>query len=137
MKIITLFLLVILFSSASALDSKWESMIIGKILKSLSQNKKIIIYTQDKNIIKLTDEISKIDITDDCEQANFILSDVDKSCNKPMILFNYHDYKKTPDAIGVFFWQKGRPTIRFSKQRLNNFGLQVRGEMSKFVSTKN
>jgi hypothetical protein len=120
-----------------ASDSKWEGMIIAKMLKSLSKNKRTTIYTQDKDIIKLTNEIRNIDITNDCKKADFVLSSIDKSCNKPMILFNYHQYKNTPDAIGVFFWQKGRPTIRFSKKRLNDFGLQVRGKLSKFVSTKN
>jgi hypothetical protein len=123
-------------SDLTASSSKWEGIIIEQMLKSLSKNKKITIYTKDENLRKLAKHNSDIQINSDCTKADFILADTKESCHKPTIVFDYYKYRKTPEAVGVFFWQKGRPTIRFSKKRLNNFGLKVTGELSKFVSTR-
>jgi hypothetical protein len=130
--------LISLSTIVSGTDSHWEKMIIEKILQSVSNQKDIGIYTQDENILKIVKTINNIHVVKSCEKADFVLSKLDNrsSCHKPVLLFSYNEYIHTPDAIGVFFWQKGRPTIRFSSQRLKNFGLHIDGELSKFVTTK-
>jgi len=133
-----IFLLISLSTIVSGADSHWEKMIIEKILQSVSNQKELTIYTQDEEILKIVKTINNIHMVHSCQKADFVLSTLDNtsSCHKPVLLFSYNEYKHTPDAIGVFFWQKGRPTIRFSSQRLKNFGLHVDGELSKFVTAK-
>jgi len=129
----------IVSSNMAASDSQWEAMIIEKMLLSMTGDKNTTIYTQDKQLKSIVNKLAKINMTDDCEKADFILSDIasNKSCKKPEIVFNYRKYRNKTNAIGVFFWQKGRPTIRFSPKRLKYFGLHVSGELSKFVSSYN
>ncbi len=105
----------------------------------MTDKKEITIYFQDTYLEKIYQDMDRVHRTDDCEKADFVLAHegVKKSCKKPEIIFNYDEFKDNPDAVGVFFWQKGRPTIRFSSKRLQQFGLQVKGELSKFVSSKN
>ena len=139
MKTLTLFLLIILTVDISASDSHWEALILKKMLNSMSKKSEITVYTHDMHLEDIAVAGEKISMVNKCEKADFVLSDIDiqKSCKKPIIVFNYEKYLKIPRAVGVFFWQKGRPTIRFSKKRLEHFKLHVSGELSKFVSTRN
>ena len=139
MKTVTLFLLLILSSNISASDSHWEALILEKMLASMTHKKEITIYSQDKHLEKIYQDMDRVRRTDDCEKADFVLAHVGvkTSCKKPEIVFHYGNYRANANAVGLFFWQKGRPTIRFSSKRLQQFGLQVKGELSKFVSSKN
>ena len=123
-----------------ATDSHWEGVILEKILFSISKKERVVVYTEDKKVESIVKKIKTIVISKDCRDADFILSDLGKlnsSCQKPEIVFDYSIYRKNSNAVCVFFWQKGRPTIRFSEKRLQSFGLEVNGELSKFVSSKN
>ncbi len=139
MKTITLFLLLVLSNNLTASDRHWEALILEKMLTSMAAKKEIKIYVQDKGLDQVCTEMNSISKINDCDQADFILAGkgLSESCKKPEIVFNYDTFKNDPYAVGVFFWQKGRPTIRFSSKRLQKFGLQVGGELAKFVSSKN
>ncbi len=133
-----IFALLFITTIVQAENSQWEKLIIEKMLTSLSHQPKVNVYTDDTKLkAKLALE-NHIHFTQSCVDADFILSTLsDKpKCNKPKIVFNYREYLHSPKAIAVFFWQKGRPTIRFSSKRLHQFGLNVTGELSKFVSSK-
>ncbi|QOP46477.1 hypothetical protein [Sulfurimonas paralvinellae] len=139
MKTFTLFLLMLLVVDVSASDSHWEALIIKKMLEGMSTKSEIRVYSHDTHLEHIAADSEKIFVVKNCEKADFVLSDkgIQKSCKKPIIVFSYEKYLKDPKAVGVFFWQKGRPTIRFSSKRLQQFGLQVKGELLKFVSTRN
>ena len=133
-------LILIFFSTIiSGADSHWEGLIVEKILLSISHNRDLNVYSQDKHVVELLKNIKKVHLTKNCGEADIVLSNLhyNERCHKPEIVFNYSKYKDRPEAIGVFFWQKGRPTIRFSEQRLKEFGLHIDGEMAKFVTAKN
>jgi len=140
LKTILLFFIIPL-SFLFASDTEWEALILEKMLESVSTKKSIVkVYTDDKILATELQKDKSFTVTDKCDECDFIVIKEPwkiNGCNKPEIVFDYHSYKKTPDAIGVFFWQKGRPTIRFSAQRLGRFGLKVNGELKKFVSQKN
>ena len=128
-----------LFNNLLASDIKWESLILEKMLTSMSSKNKVLIYTKSPKMKKIVERLinTKVRVTNNCKRADFALlaKDEKKTCDKPEIVFNYRGYMHDEDAVGVFFWQKGRPTIRFSLKRLAHFNLQVRGELSKFVSS--
>ena len=139
MKTFILLFILTLFSHLLASDSHWEGAIVGKMLQSMTKVKKPVVCSKGTHLNKVIKDMQDVRLTDDCEKADFVLSDTEelnKSCKKPKIVFNYSDYRSCSNAVAVFFWQKGRPTIRFSSKRLRHFGLEVKGELSKFVSSK-
>ena len=126
-----------MFSSLVASDSHWESVIIEKMLLSMSTEKTVTIYSKSEHIHDILNSLDDIHFVKDCQKADFVLLDekeIDESCTKPEIVFNYGKYHNNINAVGVFFWQKGRPTIRFSEKHLHAYGLAVKGELSKYVS---
>ncbi len=133
-----IFILLFITTLVQAENSQWETLIIEKILTSLSHQAEYHVYTDDMKLKARLALVNHIHFTKSCTDADFILSTLSNKpkCNKPIIVFNYREYLNSSKAIGVFFWQKGRPTIRFSSRRLHKFGLNVTGELSKFVSAK-
>jgi len=136
LKFFTLFLLLVLLTDLSAFDSHWETLIVEKMLHSMLDKKEIAVYSKNKDICQIIVSANKIHLVNSCQKADFVLSayGIAKLCDKPLIVFQYNKYIQNKNAVGVFFWQKGRPTIRFSKKRLEYFKLHVNGELSKFVS---
>ena len=139
MKTLILLIILTIFSHLLASDSHWEGAIVEKMLQSMSKDKKPVICSKGTHLNNVIKSMENVQVTDDCKKADFVLADkelVNKSCKRPKIVFSYSDYRNCSNAVGVFFWQKGRPTIRFSSKRLRHFGLEVKGELSKFVSSK-
>jgi len=136
LKIFVFLLSLLLFDTLFASNNEWEELILQKMLHSISKSKNIAVYSKDKSLMHEFKNSDSIRSVASCQNCDFILAkdDVNSSCHKPTIVFSYYEYLNTPTAVGVFFWQKGRPTIRFSAKRLKHFDLQVRGELSKFVS---
>jgi len=136
LKIFVFLISLLCFSTLAASNSEWEGLILTKILHSISKSQIILVYSSDKSLTNEFKNSDSIEIVKNCKKCDFILAKdaTVTSCKKPTIVFSYYAYLHTPNAIGVFFWQKGRPTIRFSAKRLKYFGLQVKGELSKFVS---
>ena len=133
-----LFLLLVLSNTIAASDIEWEALIVEKMLTSMATEKEIKVYAQEKRLDQVCKEMHNVSKIDNCNKADFVLvgKELPESCKKPEIVFDYNTFKKDSNAVGVFFWQKGRPTIRFSSKRLKQFGLQVEGELAKFVSSK-
>jgi len=138
----TIILLVSILAAVNlfASESEWEGAILKKMLESMSKSAVISVYTKDKTLQKEFQNSYAFHMVQDCKKSDFVLvrksEDLNQTCNKPTIVFDYYTYLQTPNAVGVFFWQKGRPTIRFSQKRLQSFDLKVHGELLKFVSTK-
>lgn len=139
MKALTLLLAFVISTVVLASDLQWESLILEKMLHSMSKEKRVLVYADNPEMKQIVEMLKDTNIapTDRCEDADFILvAKGDKNvCDKPEIVFNYASFLHDPNAVGVFFWQKGRPTIRFSAQRLKRYGLHIEGELSKFVSS--
>ncbi len=117
-------------------NTQWKQVIIEKILHGIAKNGITKVYTEDKNLKKLIENLGEIGLVDNCNDATYVLASLpkNKKCKKPEIVFDYHNYKVNKNAIGAFFWQKGRPTILFSQKRLKKFNIKIRGEVAKFVS---
>ncbi len=128
----------ILSSIAYSGNLKWEKLIVLNILISMSKEAKTTVYTSSNTLKKILCNTDVLKFVQNCEKADFVLSseNENKKCKKPELVFKYTNYIKNPYAVAVFFWQKGRPTIRFSKQRLKKFGIKIHGELSKFESEK-
>jgi hypothetical protein len=122
-----------------ASQEEWEGEILKSILHSMKKKPTIAVYTPNPNIQKILEGLDSIILLKRCDDADFVLlkKKREKICKKPAVVCDYELYVEDHNAVAVFFWQKGRPTIRFSSKRLKRFGLKVDGELEKFVSTKN
>ncbi len=117
----------ILFSASS------ESKIISLIFNSLFKGKEILIYTNSKEKQKIITEAGFI-YTYSCKEASIAyISDYSEECkNKPFFTDNYRSFKENPNAIGAFYWKKGRPNILFLKPRLKSFNLKLPNQLVKY-----
>ena len=134
-----LILIIFSFSNIRAYEENWDQVIIERMLSSVSPKTTINVYVEDLKLKKLLETSKIFTLKDNCSEADFTLLSTnreDTQCDKPALVFNFREFRSSPNAIAVFFWQKGRPTIRFSSKRLSHYGLHVRGELVKFVSTK-
>jgi len=139
LKILLVFITIIYsFTNINANEENWNRIIIERILSSVSSKTNIDVYVEDSKLKKLLETSKIFTFKEHCSEADFIfLSFKYKSeCDKPAIVFNFKEFRNTSNAIAVFFWQKGRPTIRFSSKRLIHYNLHVSGELVKFVSTR-
>lgn len=123
---------IFLFVSVSFSTSS-ESKIIGLIFHSLFNSKTILIYTNSKEKKEIITEAGFL-YTDSCKEATIAyLSDYSKECkNKPFFTDNYNSFKENPNAIGAFYWKKGRPNILFLEPRLKSFNLKLPYELKKY-----
>jgi len=104
----------------------------------MSNDKIVNVYSESEHIHEVLNKLDDIHFVNDCKEADFVLLDeqeIEESCIKPEIVFSYAKYHHNEYAVGVFFWQKGRPTMRFSAKHLQAYGLVVKGELSKYVSS--
>lgn len=130
MRKIILFLMI--FTISLFADSS-ESKIIKLIFDSLFQNEKISIFVD-------TDEKSKIvieagfELAISCSKADIIYSSENSNICPQKAIFtdNYEIFKENQNAIGAFYWSKGRPNIMFDSQRLKNFNLQLPETLKKY-----
>lgn len=140
MKTILLLLITGLLVQANGIHGNLDGdrIIIEKMLGSIQNSKKIKVYIQDENFVNIIKKSKILIRVKSCEEADFTLLNEGSliECKRPSIVFNFREFRASSNAIGVFFWQKGRPTIRFSLNRLNHYNLKVTGELEKFVSQK-
>ncbi len=138
MKSLSGILFLALLFLAQANDTSWNRLILEKIVTAVIPETPVKLYTQEHELIESLTDSRAVALQSKCSHANIVLrgSASQEQCGKPAIVFSYSDFIAMNDAVGVFYWQKGRPTIRFSQKRLEKFGLNINGEMSKFVSNR-
>jgi hypothetical protein len=115
----------------NTVEEKIYSLIIHTLYPA-----KVKVYAdtpQKKEILK---NISKIELVEAPDLADFLL--LEHKLRKPVqgVIFttSYHllqTYKN--QAIGGFFWQKGRPNILFLKQNLQKHHIKLPPSMQEYV----
>jgi len=97
------------------------------------------VYTEDEKIKTLLIQIPGIDVLPSCTDATLIIDTKHNivkgnECEAiPRLSNDYRLMVRKKDEIGAFFWMKGRPTIIFSKPRLQRFGLTVAPELQDYL----
>jgi len=127
-------LFLVTLSSASDVD-EIENKIIMNMIRSLTDQTHITIYTDSQRIKNLL-RGNQIGFAASCKTANvaILASKSIKNCNNiPIITLKYALLKIYPSSVGSFFWQKGRPNIVFIESRLNNQNISISREFSAFV----
>ena len=72
-------------------------------------------------------------IVNSCEKADIVLGDV-KCPNKPQSVLDYDSFKQDKNAIGGFYWRKGRPQLRLRKNNLLKYKLFVSKEFKEYLN---
>lgn len=111
--------------------------IIDKISMELTKKEKVSVFTNDiRNlyIIKISKHLNR---EKDCQKADLVLTKEQKLplCNNNTLIFatDYLAFKKLPEAIGAFFYQKGRPNIVFRKEILAKHNIVLSKEFEKYI----
>jgi len=114
-----------------------EKKIYSHILHALYPEKAgIKVWSDDKNKEAILQKIPKVQLIKSPKDADFVLIQKDKDIHTNGVIFvtNYHmlqHYKK--DAIGGFYWQKGRPNILFLKPNLQKYKIRLPKDMQEYI----
>lgn len=125
-KVVLLFLInIIVFASQADVEFK----IYTTIINSLFPNKNIVYVWCDSNDLNFLDKSQKIVIIPDIKKADILI--ISHQLSQPEIdkIIFTRDYKLLKkykeNAVGGFYWQKGRPNILFLKRNLQKFHLEL------------
>jgi len=130
--IILIFTITSLFS-----NQNYELKLYEKILPAIFKKDHLKIYVdaQQKNIIKNSDIFT---IVSDCNDALFLIGKkfgyLDMKClSKPLFSTSYKSFNNQENSFGAFYWRKGRPQIKFKKNVLLRYNLQLPDSLKRFV----
>ena len=97
-------------------------------------NKPVIYLFVDKN--KKEFKNSKVlKIVNNCKKADLVLLyDINnlKCKDKPLFVTSYIDFKNS-NAIGAFYWRKGRPQLILNKKIIESYNLHLDKSLLKYV----
>jgi len=110
-----------------------ESKIIQTIFSSMYNNEVLSVYAVDQKKIDILHE-AKLRVVKSCENATIAYISLERNAckKKPIFTDNYKTFKNSKNAIGAFYWSKGRPNIIFLQSRLKHFGLTLPQELKKY-----
>ncbi len=131
-------LILILFSTFISASNDISTKIVATLLKQLAGNKyKVWLNTHtDKNPITINKK--HLNIINNCEDASVLLlySDIsiDNKCkNKIILVLDYTLLHKYTNAVGAFYWKKGRPNIVFIRSRLKQHNIKLSESYDKYI----
>ena len=131
-KIIFLLLSTLLFANPTQSEKK----IFQTILKALFPQKSVIkIYTNHPNVDLLHSPSKDIYISSK-EDADILILEFDEPLHtdKPVFVRKYQLLKKYKNqAIGGFYWQKGRPNIIFLKNNLKKYNFTLPESFNTYI----
>ncbi|GAB6073368.1 hypothetical protein [Nautilia lithotrophica] len=127
MKIVLGIIISVVFISAQNIEIK----LFSKLFTSLFNKKVIYIYTENPKYKKLNSIFLKN--VNNCKKADIILGISKKCMNKPHFLLDYYNYIQDKNAIGAFYWRKGRPQLRLRKKIIQKYDLNILPEFKEFL----
>jgi len=70
-------------------------------------------------------------IVNSCKKAELVIGDF--KCNKPTFVLDYYEFKDNKNAIGAFYWRKGRPQLRFRKSNIDKYHLYISKDFEDYL----
>lgn len=113
-----------------------EHELIVKTLKLLSRHgKPLSVYEHNATV---TLGRSWEGLTRHCEKADLVygtlFESLMKECQKlPRFTTDYEVFLKDKNVIGAFYWRKGRPQLRFNKERCDDFEIHLPSELERYA----
>ena len=134
------YLIVILLISAINLTASIESVeqkIYASVLKALYGNdKRVAVWTDDQEKRVVLYHINNVKVVKDPQKADilFVYHNMDINSKKPIFVGSYRLLKHYKDqAIGGFYWQKGRPNLLFLGPNLQKLGMHVDKTLKQYI----
>jgi len=134
MKILLFHILLSLFLVA---NDNYELKLYEKVIPILLNSKIINIYT-DSNTKDTVKGSSIFYVKKNCLYVDLIIgkkiNNLDKSCeNIPIFATTYKAYLSSPNAIGVFYYRKGRPQLKLNSKTIKKFKLNLPQSLEKYA----
>ena len=101
--------------------------------------KRIKIYATDVRMQEILYRIPEVALAKRCSEATLVIdtkghrTDEHACMDIPHLTDDYRTLLKEKNAIGAFFWLKGRPTIIIAGPRLERYGLKVDAELQDYI----
>jgi hypothetical protein len=130
------FLVLFNFSIGLEREKELEVKIIEKISSDMLGKDRIRVYLVGYPQERIIRYGKKLIIATNCISADIVIvkEKMEISCKGKIILTtNYYLLLEYPDAVGAFYWKKGRPHIVFLKERLKKKGITLPYEYEKFI----
>ena len=132
-------LILLLCSVVLAVAGSSERQLFEDVLSTLFPKHTIVVVFADRDARALLAGSKRIRLVASCDDKVDVvigkrLEKMPASCRKfPFFAISYHGYKRAVDAIGGFYWRKGRPQLRLRKRGLEYFGLPVPEAYKKYL----
>jgi len=124
----SLIIVLILITNSFSSNENYELKLYEKILPNIFK-KDLLIYTDlsTKEILKYSDSLK---ITLNCIEADVLLGKGFKNLpvkcqDKPIFSTSYRSFTNNANAIGAFYWRKGRPQIKFKLDALIRYNIKL------------
>lgn len=129
--------LLLVFAFSTTFAQTPEQELIAKVFKLLTRDEKAIVVYENQPLISLKGSSFEL-LTHECNNAGLIYGSMFESlpavCAKlPHFAIDYEVFQKDKNAIGAFYWRKGRPQLRFSKERCATFNIILPPELAQYV----
>ena len=124
-----LFLIIFIFTAVFA--QNYEIKLFSQLFTVLFNKQPVYIYTENTKYKNIDSNFLKY--TDICEKADLVLDKSHYCKNKPTFLLDYYDYVNDKNAIGAFYWRKGRPQLRLRRQNLLKYNLNISPEFKDYM----
>jgi hypothetical protein len=129
--------LILILSPIYSSEIKTASKIMGKISSVLIKKENTSVLTNDARNEEIVSYSMKMKNISSCNNADMIIThtkDIPK-CDKEVLIFvtNYLAFKALPEAVGAFFYQKGRPNIIFREENLAKYNIVLPSEFNKYI----
>lgn len=114
-----------------------EQELIVKVFKFFSiKDVPIAVYEHNPSISLKGSSFTNL--VAECAQANVVYGSyfetLPKECRSlPRFTTEYELFQNDERVIGAFYWRKGRPQLRFSKERCERFDLFLPSELVRYV----
>ena len=132
-----IFTLIFISTTLIASSTDIEVKIINKISTALTNKKLIFVHTKDKKNLDIIFKSKVLRYSSVCDDANLVITDIKdiQRCSKNKLIFttDYLSFEALPNAVGAFFYEKGRPSIVFRKDILEKHKITLPDEFAKFI----
>jgi len=130
------FVLVSIFFSFAFAETPEQELIV-KVLKLLSTKNALVKVYEHNPAISLKGSTFTT-LSQRCDHADIIYGSnfetLPPSCKVlPRFATDYDVFQKDEQVIGAFYWRKGRPQLRFDKERCERFEIFLPEELVRYV----
>jgi hypothetical protein len=135
MKTVWIVLLATLLAEAG---NPYELKLYEKVLPMLFTQYPIRVYA-DETVRNTLLKSRKFVVVDRCDDSVAVLigksfPELPDICqDKPLFSTSYRTYKNMEESFGAFYWRKGRPQLRFKKERLEHFHLMLPETLQRYL----